>query len=234
MTTPTTLNTASRAIRLAMVDAGLLQEGDDPNSDQYAEHMGRLNDMANLWQTQGLKLWLNEDLPVTLVAGTSSYFFGTAGIKPTRVIQGYYQDSNDVRRPLTVMSRDEYTRLSQLTQQGPINSYFVDKQQLTLNVFFWLTPDTEAATGSAGLIIQNSVEQVTQLTDTMNFPVEWFMALRWGLADEICTGQPPDITQRCAAKAAAYFDILNNWDVEDAPTFFQPDQRMTQQQGNFR
>lgn len=234
MTAPATINTPARAIRLAMQDAGKLQEGDDPNSDQYAEHLGRLNDLTNTWQTQGLRLWLNEDVPVTLVAGTSSYFFGTAGIKPTRIIQGYYQDSNDVRRPLIAMSRDEYTRLSQLTQEGPINSYFVDKQQLTLNVFFWLTPDTEAATGFAGLIMQQPVDQLIQLTDTINFPIEWFMALRWALAEEISVSQPMQIAQFCARNAGRYFEALNNWDVEDADTMFQPDQRATQSQRSFR
>lgn len=234
MTSPATLNTPARVIRLAMQDANLLRKGNDPSSDDYAEYMGRLNDLANVWQTQGLKLWLNEDVSVPLVAGTSLYSFGTLGTKPLRVIQGYYQDSNGVRRPLTVMSRDEYTRLSQLTVQGPINSYFVDKQESTLNVYFWLTPDTTAATGTAGLIQQVQCTQVTQLTDTMNFPIEWFMALRWGLADEIATGQPTDIRQTCATKAGMYFDALNNWDIEDAATFFQPDQRATQHYGNFR
>lgn len=234
MTSPASLNTPSRIIRLAMQDAGLLRQGSDPSSDDYAEHMGRLNDMVNVWQTQGLKLWLNQDATVTLVAGTATYFFGSVGLKPTRVIQAYYEDSNGVRWPLTVLSRDEYTRLSQVTQQGQINSYFVDKQQLTLNVSFWLTPDTQAATGTAHLIRQEQVTQAVELDDTMNFPVEWFMALRWGLADEIVTGQPESLVIRCANKAAMYFQILNDWDVEDAPTFFQPDQRTTQHVGNFR
>lgn len=234
MTAPATLNTPARVIRLAMQDAGLLRKGDDPSSEDYAENLGRLNDMANVWQTQGLKLWLNEDITVPLVAGTALYTFGTLGTKPLRVIQGYYEDSNDVRRPLTVLSWDEYLRLSQLTQQGQINSYFVDKQEAALRVFFWLTPDTQAATGTVGLLQQVQCTQVTALTDTMNFPIEWFMALRWGLADEISTGQPMDIRQTCATKAGTYFEVLNNWDVEDAPTYFQPDQRATQHQGNFR
>lgn len=234
MTSPASLNTPSRVIRLAMQDAGKLRKGGDPSSDDYAEHMGRLNDMVNVWQTQGLKLWLNTDFSVTLISGTSQYNLGAFGTKPTRVIQAYYQDSNGVRWPLTVMSRDEYTRLSQLTQTGQLNSYFVDKQQNTLNVFFWLTPDAQAATGTAHLIRQEQVTQAVALNDSMNFPIEWFMALRWGLADEICTGQPDAIVQRCANKAAMYFNILNDWDVEDAPTFFQPDQRATQHVGNFR
>jgi hypothetical protein len=234
MTVPVTLNTPARCIRLAMQDATLLQQGDDPTGEDYAEYMGRLNDMVNLWQTDGLRLWLNQDVAVPLVAGTALYFFGTAGLKPTRVIQAYYEDQNGVRRPLDPMSRDDYVRLSQVSQQGQLNSYFVDKQQSTLNVYFWLTPDATAALGTAHLIRQEQVTQSVSLTDTMNFPVEWFLALRWGLADELSTGMSLDIQQRNSMKAKEYKEKLDNWDVEDADTYFQPDQRMFQNVGRFK
>lgn len=234
MTVPVTLNTPARCIRLAMQDATLLQSGDDPTGEDYAEYMGRLNDMVNFWQTQGLRLWLNQDVAVPLIAGTALYSFGSAMLKPTRVIQGYFEDQNGVRRPLEAMSRDDYTRLSQVTQQGQINSYFVDKQQLTLNVYFWLTPDATAALGTAHLIRQEQVTQSVSLNDTMNFPIEWFLALRWGLADELTTGMSTDVQQRCTAKAREYKTALDDWDVEDADTYFQPDQRQFQGMGRFK
>lgn len=234
MTVPASLNTPSRAIKLAMEDAGLLQQGNDPDGDFYAEYIGRLNDMVNLWQTQGLKLWLDQDVAVTLIAGTATYFFGAPTPKPLRVIQAYYADQFLNRRPLIALSRDEYVRLSQVTQLGQINSYFVDKQQLTLNVTFWLTPDATAALGTAHLIRQEQVTNSIQLNDQINFPIEWFLALRWGLADEICTGQPQAIMDRCAQKAGSYRTALEDWDVEDASTSFQPDQRATQNVGRFR
>lgn len=234
MPLPASVNTCSRAIRLAMQDAGLLKKGSDPSSEDYAENMGRLNDLANVWQTQGLKLWLNDDVTVPLVANQALYVFGALGTKPLRVIQGYYEDSNDVRRPLIPISRDEYVRLSQVTQTGQLNSYFVDKTRNSMDVYFWLTPDSTAATGAAHLIQQVQQTQVTQLTDLMDFPIEWFMALRWGLAEEISVGQPAQIVQMCQMNAAKYFTVLNDWDVEDPATFFQPDQRIYQQSGNFR
>lgn len=237
MPLPSTTNTPSRCIRLAMMDAGMLQQGDDPNSDDYAEFLGRLNDMVNLWQTSGLRLWLNEDLPVTLVAGQNLYPLTQTPnppFKQLRVIQAYFQDQFLIRRPLIPLSRDEYTRLSQVVQPGQLNSYFVDKQQTVLNVFFWLTPDANAALGTAHLIIQNQVTNAINLGEQIEFPIEWFMALRWGLADELATGQPLEIQQKCAQKAGYYKELLDSWDVEDASTVFQPDQRATQNVGGFR
>ncbi len=227
----TSYNQVERLIRQAYQSAGLVQEGDDPSSEQFANSMNRLNDMIGMWTTQGLKLWTNQDTTVPLVAGTATYTLGQGGdvniARPMRVAnnQAYYLDSSDNKRPLIVLSRDEYTRLSNTTQNGAINSFFYDPQQTLARVSFWMTPDTQAATGEAHLILQIPITYVTGLLDQINFPQEWYMALSWGLADEICTGQPMSIMARCSQKAEDYRRKLEDWDTEEAPTMFQPDQR---------
>ena len=60
------------------------------------------------------------------------------------------------------------------------------------------------------------------------------MALRWALADDICTGQPQAIMDRCAGRSRYYKEILEGWDVEDAPTRFTPDQRSMMGGGDFQ
>jgi hypothetical protein len=220
---------------MAMQNAGKLQEGDEPNSEQLASGMNRLNDLINIWQTSGLKLWQTVDLPVTLTAGLACYTGASLGaVRNLRVLQAYYLDASGVRRPLLPLSWDEYNRLSAPGNQGPINSYFVDKQLSQLRVCFWLTPDATAATGTAHLIVQQQIPNVSGLLDTINFPSEWFLALQWGLAAEICTGQPDSIINRCETKALTYKLGLESWDVEDASTSFSPDQRSGQLAGGFR
>jgi hypothetical protein len=223
-----------------MREAKLLGAAQNPSSEAFANNMNRLQDMVNQWQTEGLKLWLDHDLEIgPLVAGQSLYTFGPGGtidmVKPLRVLQGYYlQSDGATRRPLLVLSREEYFRLSTVTQTGSINSYYVDKQQLTLNVYLWLTPDAEAATGEAHGIFQQQVDHLITLNQQMTFPVEWYLALMWGLADEICGGQPQAIMDRCSKKATQYKQALEDWDVEDASTRFAPDQRVLYQTSSFR
>ena len=223
---------------MAYKDAGLIQDGDEPSGEQYADGLMRLNDIANLWQTQGLKLWLNQDLGVPLVAGQGNYTIGPGGsvdmAKPLRVIEAYYLDNTGIRRPLVVLSWDDYFRLSQVNQIGQINSYFVNKQQLTLNLFFWNIPDANAALGTVHLLVQNQITQMVSLTDTTAFQLEWSMGLRWGLADELATGQPQAIMDRCEKRVTAYRQALEDWDVEDAPTSFTPDQRALYATSSFR
>ncbi len=231
-------NTPLQIISDAYFDAGLLQEGQVPNSEQIVMGMRKLTDVINLWQTQGLKLWLLQDTEVTLVQGQGTYTFGptatSSATAPKRVIEAYYMDVNAIRRPLNPMSWNDYTRLSQITQEGQLNSYFVNKQQTELSVFFWLIPDAVAATGTAHLVLQTQVTNFVSVTETMNFPIEWRIALRWGLADELATGQPQAIMDRCQQRAQAYRAMLEDWDVEDASTRFAPDSRGQYATGSFR
>ena len=239
MTTPA-INTPNGVICDAYQDAGWIGEQQTPTSEQYAKGMRRLRDLINAWQTQGLKLWVNVDTTIPLVGGTATYTLGSGGLvnmtKPLRVLEGYYlTTANEVRRPLSPMSWRDYLTLGQAgtlaANRGVISQYFADKQATLLSVTFWQCPDaTEAANGAAHLLLQTQITNPISLTETMSFPDEWRLALRWGLADELATGQPQTIMDRCAQKAELYRRALEDWDVEDAPTKFAPDTQM--QQGN--
>lgn len=230
MTTPAE-NTPSAIIWDALTESGRLAQGDVADSEVLARWMRRLRDMINAWQTDGLKLFLQVDQSITLVAGQNTYTAKPSGdiniTKPLRALQGYYLDStapaNPIRRPLFPLSWNEWLTLSTTATQGPISQYFVDKQPTQLNISFWQTPDTTtAANGTAHLLLQQQVTNFTGLTDTMNFPIEWRLALMWGLADQMTTGKPQEVVARCAGMALRYKTALENWDVEDADTRFTP------------
>ncbi len=226
MTAPV-LTSPQRIIAAAMKDTGKLQDGQIPNGEQFADYSMRLNDVINTLQTQGLRLWTQTDQSVTLVSGTRDYTMKSGGsvniTRPTRVLQGYYLDSSNNRRPIYPLSWDEWLRLSTTTTEGAISQYLVQKQVAQLTVSFWLTPDDTAATGTAHLLIQQQITNFTGLYDTIDFPPEWMLTLRWNLAADICTGQPETVMNRCEQKAAFYRNLMDNWDVEDAATRFTPD-----------
>lgn len=224
---PSSFYTPARIIPLALKDAGLLQQGSTATPEFLEDGLHRMADMIAAWQTQGIKLWLNSILNVTLVAGISTYTLGPGGslisTKPTRVLAGWARQLSGARYPLNPLSWDGYRSLGNLTSPGAVNSYFVDKQQANLVVSFWNVPDAQGALSVIELLIQRQVNTPTTLSEEIIFPVEWYLALRWGLADEFATGQPEVITARCAAKAREYRQMLEDWDVEDASTSFAPD-----------
>lgn len=233
MTTPSA-NTPYAILSDAYLDSGRRQEGQTLNSEQIVDGMKRLTDIINLECTQGLKLWLMTDQSITLVSGTRDYTVTVSSIKPLRVLQGYYLDSSDNRRPIYPLSWDEWLRLSTTTETGSVTQYFVDKQATALVVSFWLVPDATAATGTAHLLIERQVTTPITVTETMEFPIEWRTFLRWAVADEICTGQPREIMARCEVRKERARDMLEAWDVEDASTRFEPDSRYGGGASNFR
>lgn len=211
-------------------DTGLLGEGQEPNSEQIAMAARRLNKLVNYIQTRGTKLWVQEDIAICPVEGVRQYQLGPTGnvpmLKPRRVTEAYYSDGfMENRRPLIMMSRNEWNTLSTINTLGTITSYYVDKQQDLIRVNLWLVPDRIAALGQVHLIVDQQIGNFNQITDTMRFPPEWALCLEWGLAAQLCTGQPSEIVQRCMQNAAFFQTELENWDVEDASTFFQPDSR---------
>lgn len=235
-------NTPYGIIEDAMRAAGYLAEGDLPTSNQLAEYMRRLNDLVNVWQTQGLKLWLLQDLSISLVAGQNLYTIGPATgnslvmNKPTQVIDSAYvlNPTTNIRRPLVPLSWAAWMKLSQVTgNNGTISSYFVDMQSAVLNLWVWNTPDTLEAANSVHILIRQQVNNSINLEQSTQFPQEWRIALVWGLADEICTGQPQAIMLRCAQRALAYRTLLEDYEVEMPDVRFSLDSRYTQSRRRF-
>jgi len=217
-----------------MWHACLLPEGEDPDSEILAKHQRKLNQLINFICTKGIRLWLHQDAAIGLVAGQNLYTFGLAGTnvmtKPTQIVDQYYLYSpanGGTRRPVHRISRQQWDMLSVTTQRGPITQIFVDPQQLSLNVNVWLTPDTNEALGTLHLVFREQVVNFVGITDVMNFPIEWALTLEWGLASQICQGQPTAVISRCDAMAAYFLSALEEWDAEHETSILpQPDQRM--------
>ena len=238
MTTMASAGTAQAIIRLAHMNAGLIQSGDEPGGIQYADGMLRLNSLVNFLQIKGLKLWLIEDLAIPLVVGQQMYSMGPSGnyviAKPLRVTQAYFLDTSSVQTPLVNLSYSDYKMLSQVNQQGALSSYMIDRQLTTTNVYVWNVPDSVAATGTLHVIARTQTPQMVSLSDNTAFPPEWALTLEWGLANLLTTGQPDSIVSRCQQMADYFREELENSDVEDSSVSFAPDNRSMYFESGFR
>lgn len=226
MTQPATFFQAERLIRQALFDAGRLNAGGTPSDTLFEDCLQRLTDLVAHYQVKGCKLWLNALQSVMLEAGVKSYTLGPAGAiiseKPLRVLEGWYIiTSNGSRRPLDSLSWNTYYGLGNVTTLGEVTGYFVDKQRENLVVHFWSTPSVSAAAnGSVELLVQRFYSGPTEITQDVLFPPEWYLALRWGLADELATTAPAALAARAAMRAREFLAELEAWDVEDAPVRF--------------
>lgn len=217
-------NTADRIIRFAMKDCIMLQDGQDPNGEQYPDWFTALQDLINFFQTEGKKLFLLQDISIPLVANQAQYVFSPTGnvvmTRPNEAEMGYYLDSSDNVRPVYPIAWHDYLRLSNRTQTGQIINYFADKQATQINVTFYLVPDATATTGTMHLLFRTAMQTLVTLNDKMLFPPEWFNALHWGLAAQKCHGCPDAVIKRIEQWAQYFKDKLEGWDVENPPVTF--------------
>lgn len=224
-----TAMTATAIVTKAYQDCQRLARFASLVADQQTDALDRLNDIINLWQTQGLKLFLDYEHTVTLVASQGTYSFRSGGdvnvSRPLEVKHVSYWDSNSVSRPLHPISRQEWSSLSNRTQTGSVNQYFAEKLYDRLNLHLWNVPDSTAAAGTLRVVVRAQADNPATIGANVLFPPEWALALRWGLADELATGMPDAVQARCAQRARAYREALEDFDVENTETYFQPDQR---------
>lgn len=221
--------TATAIVTKAYQDCQRLARFTALTADQQADGLDRLNDLINLWQTKGLKLFLDYEHTVDLVASQGTYSFRSGGdvsvSRPLEVKHVSFWDSSSVSRPLQPISRQEWSALSNRTQTGTVNQYFVEKLYDRLNLHLWNVPDATAAAGTLRVVVRAQADNPATIAANVLFPPEWAIALRWGLADELATGMPDAVQIRCAQRAKAYREALEDFDVEQAETYFQPDQR---------
>lgn len=234
----TTFNQVITLIQGAYQEAMLIEEGQEPNSEQIASALVRLNMMINHLQTQGIRLWTQVDFSITLLAGQSLYPINMAYGKPLRIPKdlSYLLNTASLGKvPVTTLSQQEWVLLNQGSSQGIVSQIYVDKQISFLNVNTYLTPDAStASTYNLHVVYQAQMVPGMQITDTTMLPLEWYQTLRWMLAQQICIGQPQAVTARIDAMAAKYQADLDGWDVEDAQVFFTPDVRMSTNYSRFR
>lgn len=229
--------TRDQIISASLRGLSVLEEGAQPSSTALQNASFALNLIMKKWQSEGIKLWTITELTLPLVANKTTYNIGTAvgndlvTDKPLKLIQSFLRNTSvtpDVDIPMTIISQQEYNLLGSKYTTGTTNSvyYMPYRDYGTLSVF--LTPDTATATNyQLHLTVQRPIYVVNNPNDNFDFPSEWFLALKWALMAELASDYDKNLQDK------GYYDVkaemlkkdLQDWDVENASTFFQPDQR---------
>jgi hypothetical protein len=238
--------TRDQVISLALRKLGVLEIGDVPDAATIANANMSLNLLIKQMSTEGLKIWKTSELIIPLIANQTSYILGgsssalmydtqapTVAItdRPLKVIQGWYRNMQvtpHIDTPFMVVSKDEYNSLGSKFSTGTANTVFYDTKALNGILYVFLTPDINAAINlELHIIAQMPLNDLTLSSQIPDFPNEWMNTLVWNLADQLSLeyGVPMNTRQEISMRATTYRQLLNDWDVEAASTFFTPDFR---------
>lgn len=126
--------------------------------------------------------------------------------------------------PVKIISREEYTRLTNKNSQGKIVQAFYDPQLGNGVLRVWPTPDN--ATDVLQFWYERILEDFDAAGDTPDFAIEWSEPLILGLAYRMANTVGTISIQRMQMLKSAADEALAiamNYDRSNASTFFQPD-----------
>ena len=225
--------TAGDVVIKALKQCGIGLNSETPTAQEINDALEDLNILIKAWSRKGLKLWLMGNESLTLTAAKNNYTLGLTGDvvmdRPVEIQSAYRNDSNNISTQMTIFSREEYRMLSDKTAEGtPLNIYF-DPQLDNSEINIWPVPNAvDAAEFTIELSWRKPADDADAVTDDLEFPQEWYRALKWNLAQEIMGEYDiPEEKQRRittlankSLKEAESVDISSNTSV-----FFQPNKR---------
>lgn len=123
------------------------------------------------------------------------------------------QTSSNADSPMSQYSRHEYERLGNKTSQGQPHSFYYDPQLDNGVIRVYPAPNS-ATTYTMRFTGQLPLQDVNLANENVDFPQEWFQALKWGLANEtsIAAGLPEALIDRIEKRAVQYLEEMSEWD----------------------
>lgn len=128
--------------------------------------------------------------------------------------------------PLTALSREDYLEQANKGVEGKPNSYYFQKRIGQSELYLYTQP--ENTTDVVHLYVTKLPEDFDISTDNPDFPVEWYDALVYGLADRLSPQYLTDRLERQDVKrdAILYKREAEMGDAEDVDLRISPDIRI--------
>ena len=176
------MTTAYEVIVLSLKDAGILAEGETPSADIAADAFTTMQHMLALWQTDGM--YVNGKVENSFTpTGATTYTVGSGGTanfaRPERIDYAFWR-SNSIDYPIAILnSFEEYEAIPQKTLAGQPEVIFYNPTVTTGTLYVYPQPST----GSIRLVSTIRFPVLSTSADTLTFPPEYIMPIRFSLAE---------------------------------------------------
>lgn len=227
--TTTYSTTRDKLISGALRVIGVVAQGETPTATQIDEGAEALNYLVKAWQADGMPLWALKQTDIPLTASTSTYRLGVGQAvdiaKPLRIIQTWFHNgTSNIDIPMLILTRDEYNRLGNKTALGQPVQFYYDVQNTYGDLHVFPVPDVIASdpANSVRISYQRPFEDFNNASDTPDFPQEWFLPLKFGLAEVLAPeyGVPLEQYGYLRKVTKEYKDAALNMGIEEGSFYF--------------
>ncbi|MES2904548.1 MAG: hypothetical protein V4696_10220 [Pseudomonadota bacterium] len=211
--------TAGDLITEAMSEIGALNAGEVPEQSEYQVGIFRFNTMLKTWAGKA-NLFREASGTIVIAAGTGA---GTLpqGIRDTNSVR--HVVSPTYERPLAQWNRAQYYSIPNRATVGNPSAYYLSNTIDAPQIHIWPVPAVDV---TLHLDYSRGVEIVTDPTETLDIPQEWYEAALYGLASRIAntfgaTRIDPGAVSFVTQRAETLYQQLLDRDRPDS-YFFEP------------
>lgn len=151
-----------------------------------------LNLLLADWANRGLNQWTIKQRTLSLTSGTSSYVLSNDVIDILSAV--CRRSGSDIT--LSRISRDDYLTIPNKSSEGRPSQFFLDRQIIP-NLYLYNTPDNSTDTIVYDALVR--MEDVDDLTNTLDLPFRFYPCLAAGLAYYIAIKKAPNRIQMLKA-----------------------------------
>ena len=204
-------------ISKAYTMVGAVAIGEDPTTDELTEGGRTLNLMLKGWQTEGIGLWLNQEITVSLTTGTKAYDLGVGIPRPLKIIEAK-RVASGVHYPILQIRRSEYMSIADKATSGTVSQFYYDPQLTTGVLYVW--PPSDNTDDTLELTVKKPISDFDVSTDDGEFPAEWLDAVVLNLALRIGIENGIEINPELKELAAVSKGLAKEFDTEkDIPSY---------------
>lgn len=192
-----------------------------------ADYIGiKLDSGALQWTTivstgAGPVVTVTDALTGAAAAGNQVYWYTTKARRPVNILTAVLRDSDNVDIPLGFMNLEEYQSITDKTADSDPTAIFYEAQLTNGQLYTDFEPDD--VTKQIYCVFLSPIEDFDVLTDTPDYPQEWFRALKYQLAMDLA----PEFGRPIAADLKVLRDeslvMARQLYADESRYFFEPD-----------
>jgi len=188
-----------------------------------------LDDKTRHWTTivsvdSPTQITITDSLPSDAKLGSTVFTFTNLIQRPQRALsyrRKTFNDDNEI--PVISWSRDQYFNQVNKNSTGTVVNAYYSPQLENGRMYVWQT--ASSINDLVRFTFERPLQDITDSTDTLDFPVEWLEAIIYNLAARLVDDYdvPPAKGDRITQKAVSFLDDLLGWDEEMESLNLQPD-----------
>ena len=201
-------STALDIITAALIEIGVLAQGETASASDSAFCLGKMNRMLGSWNTRRLYCYCIAHATYDIVTSKQSYTIGPSAadfiaLRPIKILAANMiitSATPDSRFPLEVINVDDYNQISAPALSAPYPStlYY---QATYPNGTLWPHPYPTDTANSLELFAYTQLAQFINLTQRISLPAGYEDAIVYSLAEALCPSYGRPVTVELAMLA---------------------------------